>query len=359
MASSGVLNTALTELTGVRHPIVQSAMAWVSDTDLVVATAKAGGLGFLASAMMNMEELESSIRAIIDRTDQPFGVNLRADASDAEARADLLIKYDVKVAGFALAPKRELITKLKDHGVIVVPSVGAVRHAEKVAAWGADMLIVQGGEGGGHTGGVATSLLLPAVIDAVDIPVIAAGGYYDGRGLASALAFGAAGVSMGTRFLLTRECKVPAAVKNIYLEQGLDSTVITRKIDGLPLRVLRTGLAEALEKEGASSRKPGFRLKSVIELKRESGTSWFRLLRDGLEMGSTGGRGLAQIMQAANTPMMMRLGLLEGDLSEGVLASGQVVGAISDIPTCRDLIERTVSQAIERIDLLGSFKTKV
>jgi NAD(P)H-dependent flavin oxidoreductase YrpB (nitropropane dioxygenase family) len=358
MASSGVLKTSLTELTGVRHPIVQTAMGWVSDVDLVVATASAGGLGFLASAMMTTEELETSIRQIIERTDQPFGVNLRADASDAEARADLLIKYGVKVAGFALAPKRELIAKLKDQGVIIVPSVGAVRHAEKVAAWGADMVMAQGGEGGGHTGGVATSLLLPAVIDAVDIPVIAAGGYFDGRGLASALAYGAAGVGMGTRFLLTSECNVPATVKEIYLQNGLDSTVITRRIDGLPLRVLRTGLAEELDKEGASSRKPGYRLKNVFDLKRESGTSWLRLMRDGLEMRSTGGRSLAQMMQAANTPMMMRLGLIEGDLSAGVLASGQVVGVISDIPTCRDLIERTVAQAIEAIHALESSKAE-
>ena len=115
----------------------------------------------------------------------------------------------MQVASFALAPKEALIKRLKDAGVLVVPSIGAKRHAEKVAAWGVDAVIVQGGEGGGHTGSVPTTLLLPQVVDAVDIPVIAAGGFFDGRGLVAALAYGAAGVAMGTRFLLSARCTVP------------------------------------------------------------------------------------------------------------------------------------------------------
>ncbi len=356
MASQAVLTTALTEMTGVRHPIVQTAMGWVSDVDLVVATAEAGGLGFLASAMMTLDELETSIRQGRERTDQPFGVNLRADASDAEARADLLITYGVTVAGFALAPKKELITRLKQHGVLVAPSVGAVRHAEKVAGWGADLVMVQGGEGGGHTGNIPTSLLLPAIVDAVDVPVIAAGGYFDGRGLASALAYGAAGIGMGTRFLLTRESNVPAEVKEIYLRHGLNDTVITRKIDGLPLRVLKTGLADELEKDRGSARRTGFNPRRILELKRASGTSWIRLMRDGFEMRRTGGRNLAQLMQAANTPTMMRVGLIEANPDDGVLASGQVVGVIDDLPGVAELIERTVADAI---DTIGAVSAKV
>src|SRR5699024_6703969 len=122
-------------------------------------------------------------------------------------RIDLLISRGVKDASFALAPRKEMIAKLRDNGVVVIPSIGAARHAQKVAEWGADAVMVQGGEGGRHTGGVATTVLLPSVLDAVDIPVIAAGGFYDGRGLAAALAYGAAGVGMGTRFLLTRDRK--------------------------------------------------------------------------------------------------------------------------------------------------------
>ena len=145
-------------------------------------------------------------------------MNLRADHPQIDDLLDLLIAEGVKVASFAMAPKQALIGRLKDAGVVVIPSIGAKRHAEKVAAWGVDAVLVQGGEGGGHTGSVPTTLLLPQVVDAVDIPVIAAGGFFDGRGLVAALAYGAAGIAMGTRFLLTKDCVVPDAVKAEYLE---------------------------------------------------------------------------------------------------------------------------------------------
>src|SRR6478736_4842447 len=242
-----LLRTPLTELAGVRHPVVQTGMGWVAGPRLVVGTANAGGLGILASATMTYDELEHAIVEVKSRTDQPFGVNLRADAGDAAERVDLLIRHGVKVASFALAPKQDLIAKLKDHGIVVMPSVGAARHAEKVAGWGADAVMVQGGEGGGHTGPVPTTLLLPSVIDAVDIPVVAAGGFFDGRGLAAALMYGAAGVGMGTRFLLTQDSAVPDSVKQLYLEKSLTDTTVSVKVDGMPHRVLNTDLVNSLE----------------------------------------------------------------------------------------------------------------
>ncbi|HNN49360.1 MAG TPA: nitronate monooxygenase, partial [Marmoricola sp.] len=177
-----LLSTPLTELTGIKHPVVQTGMGWVAGPRLVVGTANAGGLGILASATMTLAELEQAIIEVKGRTDQPFGVNLRADAGDAPDRCQLLIDHGVKVASFALAPKPELIAKLKEHDIVVIPSVGLPKHAKKVASWGADAVMIQGGEGGGHTGTVPTTLLLPTVLDAVDIPVIAAGGFFDGRG---------------------------------------------------------------------------------------------------------------------------------------------------------------------------------
>lgn len=176
------METALTRLVGVRHPVVQTGMGWVAGPRLVSATANAGALGILASATMTLDQLRDAVREVKSRTDRPFGVNLRADAGDAGDRVRIIVDEGVRVASFALAPSRELIAGLKEAGVVVVPSVGARRHAEKVAAWGADAVIVQGGEGGGHTGEVATSVLLPQVVDAVDIPVVAAGGFHDGRG---------------------------------------------------------------------------------------------------------------------------------------------------------------------------------
>ena len=358
MSTPQLISTALTELVGVRHPVVQTGMGWVAGPRLVAGTANAGGLGILASATMTFEELEHAIVEVKGRIAEgtPYGVNLRADATDAPERVDLLIKHGVKVASFALAPKPDLIAKLKDHGVVVMPSVGAARHAEKVAAWGADAVMVQGGEGGGHTGPVPTTLLLPTVLDAVDIPVVAAGGFFDGRGLAAALAYGAAGVGMGTRFLLTQDSSVPQAVKELYLGYGLDGTVVTSKVDGMPHRMLRTALVEEIEGTGASGalRRLGPTVKRTLEFKKMAGMGWGELLKDGREMRKSQGRTLLQMTLAANTPMMLKAGLVDGDTGAGVLASGQVVGVLDDLPTCEELISGVVRDAADRLRALGS-----
>ncbi len=339
-----LLRTPLTELVGVRHPVVQTGMGWVAGPRLVSGTANAGGLGILASATMTIEELEKAIVEVKSRTSNPFGVNLRADAADAGARCDLLIEHGVKVASFALAPKPELIARLKEHDIVVVPSIGAAKHAVKVAGWGADAVMVQGGEGGGHTGSVPTTLLLPTVLDAVDIPVIAAGGFFDGRGLAAALAYGAAGVGMGTRFLLTQDSTVPDAVKQRYLAADLNATVVTDKVDGMPHRMMRTDLVESVE-ESSTLRRLGPTARRTLAFKKMSGMTWRQLVADGRTMKHGQERSWAQMVLAANTPMMLRAGLVEGDPDAGVLASGQVVGVIDDLPTCEELIDRVVTQA--------------
>ncbi|MFD6066547.1 NAD(P)H-dependent flavin oxidoreductase [Amycolatopsis lurida] len=347
------MRTALTELAGIRHPIVQTGMGWVAGPRLVSATAEAGGLGILASATMTYDELAAAIKEVKSRTSEPFGVNLRADAEDAARRVELLITEEVRVASFALAPKKDMIARLKDNGVLVVPSVGAARHAEKVAGWGADAVIVQGGEGGGHTGGVATTLLLPSVLDAVDIPVVAAGGFFDGRGLAAALAYGAAGVAMGTRFLLTRESTVPDEIKQAYLARDLNGTVVTRKVDGMPHRVLRTELVDALESAGPV-RGLARAARNASKFRKLTGLSWRSLATEGLRMKRGGDRTWSQVLMAANTPMLLRAGLVEGDRSAGVLASGQVVGLLGDLPAVGDLIETIVADATGILRRLGS-----
>jgi NAD(P)H-dependent flavin oxidoreductase YrpB (nitropropane dioxygenase family) len=339
-----LLKTPLTELVGVKHPVVQTGMGWVAGPRLVSGTANAGGLGILASATMTHAELEAAIIEVKGRTDKPFGVNLRADAADAPARCDLLIEYGVKVASFALAPKPELIAKLKEHDIVVIPSIGAPKHAKKVASWGADAVMIQGGEGGGHTGNVPTTLLLPTVLDAVDIPVVAAGGFFDGRGLAAALSYGAAGVGMGTRFLLTQDSRVPEAVKQRYLEADLNGTVVTAKVDGMPHRMLRTDLVASVE-EASLVKRLGPTARRTLAFKKMSGMSWPALIKDGQAMKHGQDRSWAQLVLAANTPMMLKAGLVEGDAGAGVLASGQVVGVIDDLPTCEELIDRVVTLA--------------
>ena len=339
-----LLRTPLTDLVGVRHPVVQTGMGWVAGPRLVSGTANAGGLGILASATMTFAELEKAIVEVKERTDEPFGVNLRADAGDAPDRCRLLIDHGVKVASFALAPKPELIAMLKEHGIVVIPSIGAPKHAKKVASWGADAVMIQGGEGGGHTGNVPTTLLLPTVLDAVDIPVVAAGGFFDGRGLAAALSYGAAGVGMGTRFLLTRDSTVPDAVKQRYLAADLNGTVVTAKVDGMPHRMLRTDLVESVE-DSSALRRLGPTARRTLGFKKMSGMSWRELVADGRAMKHGSDRSWAQMVLAANTPMMLKAGLVEGDAGAGVLASGQVVGVIDDLPSCEELIDRVVTRA--------------
>jgi NAD(P)H-dependent flavin oxidoreductase YrpB (nitropropane dioxygenase family) len=182
----------------------------------------------------------------------------------------------------------------------------------------------------------------------VEIPVIAAGGFFDGRGLAAALSYGAAGIGMGTRFLLTKDSAVPDAVKQLYLERDLTGTVVTAKVDGMPHRMLRTELVEELEETSAIKRL-GPTMKRTLEFKKMSGMSWVGLAKDGREMRKAQGRTLAQMALAANTPMMLKSGLVDGDTGAGVLASGQVVGVIDDLPTCEELIDRIVVRAVDEL----------
>ncbi|MFF3495139.1 NAD(P)H-dependent flavin oxidoreductase [Streptomyces sp. NPDC002795] len=343
--------TPLTRLTGVRHPIVQTGMGWVAGPRLVSAAANAGALGILASATMTLDQLRSAVREVKARTDQPFGVNLRADAGDARERVKVIVEEGVKVASFALAPSRELIAELKDAGAVVIPSIGARRHAEKVAAWGADAVIVQGGEGGGHTGEVATSVLLPQVVDAVDIPVVGAGGFRDGRGLVAALAYGAAGVAMGTRFLLTSDSTVPDAVKAKYLAASVKDVTVTTAVDGLPHRMLRSELVDSLENAGRT-RALLHAVRRATGFKKLSGLSWPQMMRDGLAMKHGKDLTWSQVLLAANTPMLLKASMVEGRTDLGVMASGQVAGLIEDLPSCAELVDRVMTEARKTLESL-------
>jgi NAD(P)H-dependent flavin oxidoreductase YrpB (nitropropane dioxygenase family) len=338
------LNTAICQLFGVRYPIVQTGMGWVSTPELTAATSNAGGLGILASGTLTLEETDEAIARTKELTAASFGVNLRGDSPDVRERAALLVKHGVPVASFALAPKEQVIRELKDAGLIVVPSIGARRHAEKVAAWGVDAVIVQGGEGGGHTGSVPTSVLLPQVVDAVDIPVIGAGGFNDGRGLVAALAYGAAGVAMGTRFLLTSDSPVPDSVKQEYLKRTVNDTVVTSVLDGVPQRVLRTELVDKLIESGKVSRLSRS-ARHAVAFQRMSGTPWRDIVREGLAMKKSHELSWGQLIMAANTPMMLRASMVDGRIDLGTLASGQVAGVIEDLPSCAELLARIIAEA--------------
>ena len=342
------LQTRVTELFGVDYPVVQTGMGWVAGPSLVTGTANAGGLGILAAATMTLEEMKTAIAEVKSRTDRPFGVNLRTDAADVEQRVDHLISENVKVASFAQAPRPDMVKKLKDNGVVVMPTVGARRHAEKVAEWGVDAVLCQGSEGGGHTGTVPTSLLLPQVLDAVDIPVVAAGGFHDGRGLAAALAWGADGIAMGTRFLLTSDSRVPDEVKSVYLDTAVTGTVVSTAIDGAPQRVIRTEVINTLERTGIL-KLPRAGL-NALRFRKLTDTSLRDLLKEGLSMKKNQDLTWSQVAMAANAAMLTRATMVEGRLEVGILPTGQCVGVVDDLPSCEELISRIVSEALERLD---------
>jgi NAD(P)H-dependent flavin oxidoreductase YrpB (nitropropane dioxygenase family) len=349
------LRSRFCALVGCRIPIVQTGMGWVATPPLVAAVSQAGAFGILAGATLSLEELAASIAAVKAATDQPFGVNLRADAPDAQARVQLLIDQGVCLASFAAAPKKELIDRLKGEGVLVMPTVGKRRHAEKVEQWGVDAIIAQGHEGGGHTGPVPTSLLLPDVVDAVSIPVLAAGGFRCGRGLVAAMSYGADGIAMGTRFLLTEESPVPDSIKAQYLAASVTDTSVSTRIDGHPQRVINTPFVVDLEKRGPLGRL-GLAIKSGLAFKRITGVGLLGLIRSGLAMRKRQGLTLAQAIAAANAPMLTRQTMVEGQIDAGILPTGQVTGLIAELPSSEALITTIMDEAESVLNRLSGVR---
>ena len=343
-------------LFGVSYPIVQTGMGWVSGASLTAATAEAGGLGILASATMTLGELDAAIAKVRSRTERPIGVNLLPNQADLAARISLLERTRIPVASFAGAPAKDVVARLRDAGIVTIVTVGAPRHAEKMAAIGVSAVIAQGGEGGGHTGTIPSSLLLPGVVDAVagsDVVVLGAGGVSDGRGLVASLAYGADGVAMGTRFLLTAESQVPDNVKAIYLAAALTGTVVTSAIDGAPQRVIRTEVIDGIE-----ASLPPVRLmraaRNALRFRSQTGVGLVELVRTGLAMRRDQELTWAQMAMAANAPMLTKASMVDGHPEVGILPTGQVVGAIGELPSVAELIERMVAEADDVLRRLGA-----
>jgi NAD(P)H-dependent flavin oxidoreductase YrpB (nitropropane dioxygenase family) len=353
---SSALNTKICELFGVKYPIIQTAMGWVSTPELTAATGNAGGIGFLAAATIKPEEVGKAILRVKELTDKPFGVNFLMEAPGAEIIVDAIIEHGVKAASYSRSPNPEFIQRFKDARVLCVPTVGAPRHAEKAVQLGADIIVCQGGEGGGHTGTIASTILLPGILDLVDVPVVAAGGFKDGRGLVAALAYGASGIAMGTRFLLTKESPVPQATADRYLQANVknnaDQIVVTTTIDGMPQRCVVNELVHELE--GASTIGQLIRsLKSALEYRKVTGAGLVEILRSGFQMKKSNNLTLAQTIMGANALAMVEKAMIDGDPVHGVLPSGVITGLIDDLPTVEELIQRIVKEAEERLAALA------
>ncbi|MBA2281792.1 MAG: nitronate monooxygenase [Acidimicrobiia bacterium] len=351
---SDPLRTRFCALVGCELPVVQTGMGWVSGASLTAATSAAGGFGILAAVTMTPEQLLVAVRKVKDRTDRPFGVNFRADQPDLEERVAFVVSEGVRLVSFAGAPTKGAVARCHDAGVLVMPTVGARRHAEKVLEMGVDAVIAQGGEGGGHTGVVPTTLLLPAVVDAVgaSIPVLAAGGFFDGRGLVAALAYGADGIAMGTRFLLTAESHVPAGVKVLYVAATPTDTVVTTALDGAPQRVIRTEVVDRIERSPKLLRFPRAAA-AALRFRKETGTSFAALVKEGLAMKRNQDLTWSQVALAANAPMLIKATMVDGRPEVGILPSGQVAGVIDELPTVAELLARIRTDAELTLKRLG------
>lgn len=308
------MKTRITELLGIEYPVIQGAMGWVSFPPLVAAVSNAGGLGILAAAIIKPDQLQESIREIKQNTDKPFGVNVIPDNPDLDDMLDIIVKERIAVISYGMGDPQKILERTKPAGVIAMPTMGAVKHAVKAEHDGADALIVQGTEAGGHSSHVATGVLVPLVVDRVKIPVVAAGGFVDGRGLAAALSMGAEAISMGTRFMMTQESTVPLNIKQKILKATEEDTVVTGHVTGIRARILKNKLAE------------GF-----LDLAERKVSN-----RDMLMYGAG----------------KVREALVDGDEDWGSIMCGQDCGLIDDIPTCRQVIERTVNQAAEILERL-------
>jgi enoyl-[acyl-carrier protein] reductase II len=293
-------------------------MAWVSLPPLVAAVSNAGGLGILGSSFMVPDELRENIRKVKELTQKPFAVNFMPENPLLEQLLDIIIEEKVPVASYGKGNPKRIIEKTKPHNIINLPTMGAVRHAIKAEQDGADAVIVQGTEGGGHTGFVASSILVPMVAERVKIPVVAAGGFGNGRGLVAALALGAEGISMGSRFITTQECPITIHAKEWIVRSSEEDTVVTDNLTGIRCRVLRNKFAEDL-----------------LDMKERNVSPW-------------------EMMQHARG--RFKKAFVEGDLDEGSIACGQVAGLITDIPTCKELIDRIVKEAE---DIVAPLKEKV
>ncbi|CBL46325.1 Probable enoyl-ACP reductase [gamma proteobacterium HdN1] len=343
-ANTPSLKTRLTDLLGCEYPVIQTAMGWVANPDLVAATCNAGGFGFLAGAVMTPAEVEAGIQAIKAKTDKPFGVNFHMYTPAANEIIEICIRHKVRAVSYSRSPAKQMIQRLKDAGIVCIPTVGAVKHAIKAVEMGADAVVVQGGEGGGHTGSVASNILLPQVVEALKVPVVAAGGFKDGRGLVVALAYGAEGIAMGTRFLMTKECPVPDQTKARYVKAKPEEIIVSKKLDGMPQRMINNEFLQALEKKSAI----GMLILAVrngLAFTKITGGSLLQMLLSAWKMKKSNDMSFTQTMMAANAPMMIQEAMVNGHPADGILPSGQVAGTIKDLPTGAELMAQIVSEA--------------
>ena len=335
------MQTLITELFKIKYPVLLSGMSWISVPEMVAAVSNAGGLGILATGPMDPEQTRKSIREIRELTDKPFGANATLLFPGASENAKVLLEEEVPVINFSLGKGDWIVKAAHEYGGKVISTVVNSRHAKRAQDYGADGVIATGHEAAAH-GEAATSLvLIPSLVDTIDIPVIAAGGFADGRGLAAALALGAEGIAMGTRFMTTKESLLHENFKKLSIEKDVYDTLYSSRFDGIPCRVLDTDAARKSIKRGLDLPAAFFNSKNIA---KQLGLPYAKLFLGVLFSGWKTARQLAFM---ANAFKAIQLATEEGNNEKGVLTVGQVTGLVHDIPTVSELLERTIAEAKE------------
>jgi enoyl-[acyl-carrier protein] reductase II len=342
-----MIRTRMTELFGIKHPIMLAGMNWITEPELVAAVCNAGGLGVLATAATTPEDSRKSIRQIRKLTDKPFGINQILIGPGAKANIDIAIEEKVPIINYSLG-KPWFIEDVHKYGGKVLGTTAIARHAVRATELGCDAVVITGQEAAAHGANATSMVLIPMVSSQIKVPLIAAGGFYNGRGLAAALVLGADGISMGTRFMLSKESRVHDNFKKLCLQATEQDTLYSDHFDGMPGRVLKTKVTEDIAKSGLSLKEA---FKAATEVRQLLKLSYWQFVRLSFQMmrSEEGSPLWAQAREAAGARRHLKA-IIEGDEEEGILFAGECSGAIKELLSVKQIIDGVVAEAEETLE---------
>jgi enoyl-[acyl-carrier protein] reductase II len=333
------MKTRITELFGIRHPILLSGMSWISVPEMVAAVSEAGGLGVLATGVLNAAQTRAAVRRVRELTSKPFAANATLYFPGARENAQVLLEERVPVINFSMGKGDWIVEAAHAYGGKVIATVVNERHGRSAAEYGTDALLVTGHEAAAHAGEVGSLVLIPSIVDAVAVPVVAAGGFADGRQLAAALALGAEGVALGSRLMATRESPVHESCKRLAVEKGAGDTLFTSRFDGQPCRILDAPGARRAVKRGLDLPAAAINSREIAKMLEVNP------LKLALGVAAKGWKTMMQLAFLANAFKGFRLACVDGDVTKGVLPLGQSAELIHDVPTVAEVLERMVREA--------------
>jgi enoyl-[acyl-carrier protein] reductase II len=338
-----MLKTRITELFGIKHPIMLAGMSWITEPKIVSAVSNAGGLGVLATGPLSPDETRKQIRKIKELTDKPFGINQSLIRPKAGENIDVAIEEKVPIINYSLG-RPWFTERVHKYGGKVIGTVALVRHAIRAEQLGCDVLSITGHEAAAHGADATSLVLIPMIASAVKVPLLAAGGFYDGRGLAAALVLGADAVSMGTRFALTKESIIHESTKQLMLKATEQDTIYSDRFDGMPGRALTAKGAETM------MRRKGFPIiggiAGALQVRRMLKLSWWDIIRSAVTGRKTEeGLNIFQQLRFAGGTVGQQRAIYDGDTDVGFTFSGQAQGGVNDLPSIAELIERIVAEA--------------